>query len=109
MYNVHSSGLYKHLFGMSATGDMPITNLELRVTGIAREADAQSENVSRAYISIAGGVSKIYQVGDSLPDGVKIYDITSDTVILENSGKLEKLPMPRQKLQFKPRDQEGNY
>lgn len=99
----------QHLFGLSATGDMPITNLELRVTGIAREADAQSENISKAYISIAGGPSKIYQVGDSLPDGVKINDITPDTVILENAGKLEKLPLPREKLQFKPREQEENY
>jgi len=98
----------QHLFGLSATGNMPITNLELRVTGIAREANAQNENTSKAYISIAGGPSKIYQVGDSLPDGVKVYDIKPDTVILENGGKLEKLPLPRQKLQFKPREQEEN-
>lgn len=99
----------QHLFGLSPTGDMPITNLELRVTGIAREADAQRDNTSKAYISIAGGPSKIYQVGDNLPDGVKVYDITPDTVILENGGKLEKLPLPREKLQFKPREQERNY
>ncbi len=97
----------QHLFGLAATGDMPITNLELRVTGIVRQANAQNENISKAYISIAGGPSKIYQVGESLPDGVKIYDITADTVILENSGQLEKLPLPREKLQFKPRASEG--
>lgn len=98
-----------HLFGVSATGDMPITNLQLRVTGIAREMDAHSENVSKAYISIAGAPSKIYQVGDTLPDGVKIYDITPDTVILENAGQLEKLPLPREKLEFKPRDPEESF
>jgi general secretion pathway protein C len=96
----------QHLFGLAATGDMPITNLELRVTGIVRQANAQHENTSKAYISIAGAPSKIYQVGDTLPDGVKIYDITTDTVILENSGQLEKLPLPREKLQFKPRSTE---
>jgi general secretion pathway protein C len=93
----------QHLFGLSATGDMPITNLQLRVTGIAREANAQGENISRAYVSIAGAPSRIFQVGQSLPDGVKINDITPDTVILENGGKLEKLPLPREKLQFKSR------
>jgi len=94
----------QHLFGISATGDMPVTNLELRVTGIARETNEANENVSKAYISIAGAPSKIFQVGDTLPDGVKIYQITTDTVILENAGQLEKLPLPREKLQFKPRD-----
>ncbi len=96
----------QHLFGLSATGDMPITNLQLRVAGIAQETNANSENASKAYISIAGGPSKIFQVGDNLPDGVKIYEITRDTVILENGGQLEKLPLPREKLQFKPRDTE---
>ena len=88
----------QHLFGISATGDMPVTNLQLRVTGIARETDANNDNISKAYISIAGGPSKIFQVGDTLPDGVKIYEITPDTVILENAGQLEKLPLPREKL-----------
>ena len=99
----------QHLFGVSATGDMPVTNLQLRVTGIVRQANAKNESESKAYISNAGEPSKIYQVGDSLPDGVKIYEITPDTVILENSGQLEKLPLPRQKLIFKQRDPEENY
>jgi type II secretory pathway component PulC len=98
-----------HLFGLSATRDMPITNLQLRVTGSAREANAKNENTSKAYISTSGQPSKIYQVGDSLPDGVKIYEITPDTVILENAGQLEKLPLPRTKLTFKPRDSEESY
>lgn len=96
----------QHLFGISPTGDMPVTNLQLSVTGIARETDETNENVSKAYISIAGAPSKIYQVGDALPDGVKIYEITPDTVILENAGQLEKLPLLRQKLEFKPRETE---
>lgn len=99
----------QHLFGVSATGDMPVTNLELRVTGIVRQVNKQNENISKAYISIAGSPSKIYQVGDTLPDGVKIYEITTDTVILENGGQLEKLPLPREKLEFKSRDPEENF
>lgn len=88
-----------HLFGLSlSNGDVPITNLQLLVTGIVKAEDGSS----KAYISIAGAPSKIYQSGDSLPYGVKVYDITQDTVILENDGRLEKLPLPREKLQFKP-------
>jgi hypothetical protein len=58
-------------------------------------------SISKAYISISGQPGKIYQIGDNLPYGVKVYDITPDTVILENDGHLEKLPLPREKLLFK--------
>jgi type II secretory pathway component PulC len=94
----------EHIFGksFSKTGTVPITNLGLRVTGIVKTDTDDRSSTSRAYISIAGAPSKIYQAGDSLPYGVKVYDITSDAVILENDGHLEKLPLPRNKLQFKP-------
>jgi len=95
-----------HLFGrdFSKTGAIPITNLQLRVTGIVKVDTENNQSVSKAYISIAGAPGKIYLTGDSLPDGVKVYAITSDAVILENGSRLEKLPMPREKLQFKSRN-----
>jgi type II secretory pathway component PulC len=97
-----------HLFGksFSDTGNVPITSLQLRVTGIVDIDDGEGGSASKAYISIAGAPSKIYQVGDSLPYGVKLYSISADTVMLENDGKLEKLPLPREPLAFKPRDTE---
>ncbi len=95
----------EHLFGkpFTKTGQMPITNLQLRVTGIVKVDTEQYGVFSKAYISIAGQPSKIYQIGDSLPYGVKVYDITPDAVILENEGHLEKLPLPREPLKFKPK------
>lgn len=93
----------EHLFGSSKLGNMPITNLQLRVTGIVKVDAEQMGAYSKAYISIAGQASKIYQIGDTLPYGVKVYDITSDAVILENDGRLEKLPLPREQLKFKPK------
>lgn len=94
----------EHLFGQKLAGsNMPITSLELRVTGIVKAAEG-TESTSKAYISISGQPSKIYQVGDSLPYGVKVYEITADTIILENDGHLEKLPLPRDRLQFKNRE-----
>ncbi len=97
----------EHLFGQSfeKTGDVPVTNLGFHVTGIVKEEGGKNP-ASKVYISISGQPSKIYQSGDSLPYGVKIYDITPDTVILENNGHLEKLPLPREKLEFKPRNLE---
>jgi type II secretory pathway component PulC len=96
----------EHLFGKSLTktGEVPITDLELTITGIVKVNKEENGVFSKVYISMSGQPSKIYQVGDSLPYGVKIYDITDDTVILENGGKLEKLPMKREPLQFKPQE-----
>lgn len=93
----------QHLFGqvLSKMGDVPITNLQLRVTGIVKVNSEQHGNVSKAYISIASQPSKIYQVGDSLPYGVKVYAIAPHAVILENNGQLEKLLLPRENLIFK--------
>lgn len=100
-----------HLFGQSLTDSdqMPITNLQLLVTGIVKIEGGQSGTISKAYISMKGEPSKIYQVGDMLPYGVKVYEITSDTVILENEGHFERLPLPRETLQFKARTQEERW
>lgn len=94
-----------HLFGKSFAkiGEVPTTNLSLSVTGIVK-IEPEGNRVSKAYISLSGQPSKIYQKGDTLPSGVKIYDITTNAVILDNHGQLEKLPLPREKLQFKPRN-----
>lgn len=94
----------EHLFGKSFAegGEVPLSNLQLRITGIVKINDDEGSNGSKVYISIEGQPSKIYQVGDTLPYGVKVHEITNDSVILENNGRLEKLPLPREKLQFRP-------
>jgi len=94
-----------HLFGKSPAGDVPITSLQLQVTGIVKTG---SEGASKAYISVAGQPGKIFKVGDYLRDDVKIYAITPDAVILDNNGEFEKLPLPREKPEFKPRAAEGD-
>ena len=91
-----------HLFGqaLTADGELPITNLQLRVIGISKVVNATGNDTSHATIVIGTESGKTYQVGDALPDGVKIYRIDADSVILENDGRLEKLPMPRSTLNF---------
>lgn len=97
-----------HIFGKSFAdgGDMPISSLQLKVTGIMEFKDTDGNDASKAMISMADEPSKLYQKGDELPYGVKVYSITRDAVILENDGHLEKLPLPRETLQFKPRASE---
>lgn len=89
-----------HLFGNAAKSDtsvLPITSLQLRLIGIVH---AVPENKSSVMISEANQVGKVYLVGDMLPVGVKVDAITEDGVILENAGRLEKLPLQRQPLSF---------
>jgi len=97
-----------HLFGKNFTkeGVVPFSNLEISVTGIVKVVKENNRTFSKAYISVAGAPSKIYQIGDTLPSGIKIYTITSQEIILNNGGQLEKLRLPRQQLQFKPRKAE---
>ena len=83
---------------------MPVTNLQMRVTGIVKMSG--QSNSSKAYISVEGQPGKIYQEGDDLPNGVRIYTISDDAVILDIDGRFEKLPLPREKLQFKSRPKE---
>lgn len=91
-----------HLFGQAiAKGKVPVTNLQLKVTGIV-QVENKHYGVSKAYISVAGQPSQVYQLGESLPYGVKVYSINKNMVILENNGHLEKLLLPREEPTFKP-------
>lgn len=90
-----------HIFGKPVSaGSVPLSSLQFKVSGIVK-TDVSKD--SKVYISLAGGESKIFHVGDKLPYGVKVYEITPDSVILENDGHLEKLTLTREKLQFKAR------
>lgn len=90
-----------HLFGKPISpGSVPLSSLQFKVSGIVKTEISKD---SKVYISLAGGGSKIFHVGDKLPYGVKVYEITPDAVILENDGHLEKLTLTRDKLQFKTR------
>lgn len=93
----------QHLFGlaMNKTGEVPLSNLGLRLTGTLKAMNGENSHFSKASISMTGLPSKIYRTGDKLTDSVKVYAIENDAVILENNGRLEKLPLPREKLQFK--------
>lgn len=89
-----------HLYGQTANSihALPITSLQLRLTGILK---ANPQAFSRVLISENNQPAKIYQTGDVLSSGVKIDTITNDGVILENDTQLEKLPLKRPALFFR--------
>lgn len=91
----------KHIFGQSGVTDnggvVPITSLQLRLVGVIK---SEPEEYSSVIISEAGKPGKVYRVGDTLSSGVKVHSIAEDGVILENGGRLEKLPLQRPPLMF---------
>lgn len=87
-----------HLFGQAADDEfMPITSLQVRLTGIMQMPDSQQ---SRAIISQGGAPGKVYRIGDEVVSNIKIYAINSDNIVLERNAHLEKLPLARSSLQF---------
>lgn len=92
----------RHLFGkygiVEEASLLPVTSLQIHLVGVIK---ANPAKLSRVIISESSAPAKVYQVGDKLPStGVKIYAITPDGVILDNSGRLEKLPLLRTQLEF---------
>jgi type II secretory pathway component PulC len=90
-----------HLFGIASDADsdfLPVTNLQLRLTGIVKEPDGLN---SHAVIAASGNPGKIYRIGDELVSGIIINAINTDNVILEHNGRLEKLPLVRAPLLFR--------
>jgi type II secretory pathway component PulC len=85
-----------HIFGASSDV-LPITSLQLHLTGIMQDPQSHS---SKVIISEAGQSGKIFAIGDMLTPGIKIYDITRDGVVLAHAGRLEKLPLTRNQLVF---------
>jgi type II secretory pathway component PulC len=90
-----------HLFGkygVTESAILPVTSLQIRLIGVIKSTPDQ---FSRVIISESNQPGKIYSVGDVLSSsGVKIYAITSEGVVLDNSGRLEKLPLQRTPLMF---------
>ena len=81
----------QHLFGQYevATSEvLPVTSLQLRLVGVIKTISDQS---SKVIISEADKPGKVYQIGDGLPSGVKVYNITQDGVVLDNAGRLSAL------------------
>lgn len=90
----------EHLFGRIGSNDqsIPITSLQLRLVGVIK---SEPESLSRVIISESGQPGKLYSIGDSLPSGIIVNAIKEDGVVLENGGRLEKLPLQRTPLNFK--------
>lgn len=87
-----------HLFGTAAVaasgnaGPAPTTNLRLVLAGTLAGTEPEQ---GWAIIGETAQNAKVYATGASLPGGAKLKAVYADRVILDRSGKLESLPLPR--------------
>jgi general secretion pathway protein C len=90
-----------HLFGVAAVNsaaqdpaNAPQTSANLLLAGTIATQDPKR---GVAIISDGGGPSKVYSVGDRV-GGASLHSVYLDHVILDRSGALETLQLPRQLL-----------
>lgn len=95
------SVLNAHVFGVaSPTGeaagnpaDAPQTTLTLVLAGTIASSDPQK---GLGIIGETAANAKVYSVGDSVVGGARLHAVYTDRVILDRSGQLEALLLPRQ-------------
>lgn len=72
--------------------EAPETQLNLSLRGVLATAD---DSVARAIIATDSDDDKSYKVGDTIGSGAILRAVYPDRVILERSGELETLRLPR--------------
>jgi general secretion pathway protein C len=69
------------------------TTLPLVLTGIISADDPQN---GLAILGQTPAAAKVFAVGDNVPGGAKLHLVYADYVLIDRSGTLEKLVLPRQ-------------
>jgi type II secretory pathway component PulC len=88
----------QHIFGQASNDDfLPLTSLQMRLTGILKDAN---DGKSKVIVAEGEEPGKVYGVGDSVVSGIIINAINDDGIVLERNGHLEKLPLTRPQLSF---------
>lgn len=89
-----------HLFGappiVASAQDpahAPQTTMQLVLTGIIAADDPRN---GLAILGPTAPAAKVYAVGDNVPGGAKLHSVYSDRVVIDRSGRLETLVLPRQ-------------
>jgi type II secretory pathway component PulC len=85
-----------HLFGEAPlkADNLTQTRLNLELNGVMLGG---KESHSYAIISEPGKNQKLYHVGDALPGGAKLHQITSVGVVIQYNNKYEQLQIKRPK------------
>lgn len=82
--------------GQVAVESLPETTLNLVLRGVM--AASRPGEDSGAIIGAPNGVESFYTVGARLPGGATLKEVYPDRVVLERSGRLETLRLPKEPL-----------
>ncbi len=87
-----------HPFGNSQSlKDIPIASLGLQLQAIFINPKPEQ---SQVLIAMTGQAPQSYKAGAIMPNGIQIYKILPDSVILSQGGNLVKLELPIQPIEF---------
>lgn len=93
-----------HLFGEASEEpeqvvdtpvNVPKTNLSLTLRGIVAES-SEEEDAGLALIADGRGENKLYRIGDTVPGNAKLHAVEEDRVLLNRSGRIEALSLPKE-------------
>jgi type II secretory pathway component PulC len=90
--NIVAAASNLHLFGhsLSTSKDIPLSALNLKLTGIFF---GDTEKDSKASIIYNEQAEKLYGINDTLPNGVVVERIFPNEVIIKYNGELQKLTL----------------
>lgn len=77
--------------------DVKPSGLDLSIAGIVFSSDPKK---SMVIINAPGNQTQTFSIGDIVPGGAKIKQITPDGVVLKRDGELESLSLPKDELIF---------
>lgn len=92
-----------HLFGDAAPavgdGNAPQTAAQLVLAGVLAVPDPKR---GLAILGPSAAAARLYAVGMAVPGGVSLYSVYPDHVLLERSGAIESLQLPKKFVQAAP-------
>ena len=77
--------------------DVKPSGLDLSIAGVVFSSDSKK---SMVMIILPGNQTQTFSVGDTLPGGAMIKQITPDGVVIKRHGELESLSLPKDDLLF---------
>lgn len=90
-----------HLFGVAKTDQIQQQNIKKTQLRLSLHGVFASTDPAQAVAIISqskGEAGKAYKVGATVPGGAVVHQVKSNEVILKRNGRLESLPLPRERL-----------
>jgi general secretion pathway protein C len=92
------------LFGAAPTarpdsGNAPVTTMALVLVGVLASDDPAK---GFAILGPSPAAARLYSSGSTVPGGARLAGIYQDRVVLDLGGRLESLPLPRQRSAYTP-------